>query len=207
MKRLSLMTLLILSACTSAEKRFCQEANWIQEGTKDALSGKKNRASHYQTFCLNEEVNINPALYSQGYEAGYAEYCSERSMRQLGRTGGLVTLDCPEKFIKTANNAYHEGLNSYCTTASGMNVGRNGGEYLGVCPKDTESSFLSGYQAGKTDFLSSQVSSLRSEVGQLKSKLDDSERTARDLEWKLRDRDSQISNLESKIRDLESRHR
>ena len=101
-------------------------------------------------LCGCAAMSESECLSADWYAVGERDGRDGRPAAQLDRY-----YDACAKFgVHPNNSAYLDGrdrgLTFYCTADTGYEEGRFGGNYRGVCPPISESSFLQGYDMGRS---------------------------------------------------------
>lgn len=79
MKKLLIVSMVLVSACTSLKKKDCASLDWNVKGEADALAGLPlDRLEVYQAQCSQFGLSVNANEYTKGHDRGRAPYLESR---------------------------------------------------------------------------------------------------------------------------------
>jgi len=180
-----------LGGCSSALKKKCESTNWFSYGEEVAKKGQRTSSDTFIAACEKEDVPINHAALSQGFQKGLNEYCTAEFAFQLGRRGDFLASDMcsggQELLMKPKHAA---GVLEYCQPENALVAGATGKPYNQICPKLLEPAFLVEFNKGRKKFLSGIVIQKEGEI--------------QDLEQEIRTLESQRNISNHEVQRLES---
>jgi len=85
----------MMTACASISEEQCLAGNWEELGYKDGSNGVSvDRVSKYANVCSEHGVSVDQHLYSQGYEQGIQNYCTDTRGFRVGEGGSSFNQAC-----------------------------------------------------------------------------------------------------------------
>lgn len=118
MRRLSLIlplaAALLTAGCASMSEEECRQANWYQQGMREALDGhSKNRLQEDREACAKVGVVPNVAQYMDGYDKGIRQFCTPENGARWGRAGKYYQNSCPADLDAAFRDRYQAGKAAY----------------------------------------------------------------------------------------------
>lgn len=107
---LAIVTLFLLTSCSTLSKEECEQGNWRGIGHKDAIEGKaKTVFNRHQSACGEVGIQVNRAEYMEGYKKGLEDFCKPKYAYEFGLNGGLYRETCPLDKVMAFKSAYNKG--------------------------------------------------------------------------------------------------
>jgi Protein of unknown function (DUF2799) len=99
-RRLSLMislaSMLLTAGCASMSETECNNADWYQQGMREALQGyPKSRLQDHREACAKAGIVPNDTQYMAGYDNGIRQFCTPENAVRWGRAGKSYQNSCP----------------------------------------------------------------------------------------------------------------
>lgn len=107
---LLLLSLAVLSACTTFSKSECENMDWPARGAQAAMNGETlpDTLRYYNRTCMDDNgVTPDQALLQRGFTQELVYFCTPNNLHALGERGEVYRGTCPDDpKLKTA---YREG--------------------------------------------------------------------------------------------------
>ena len=174
------------TSCASALKRQCEATNWFNYGESVAQSGRRTGDDAFVKQCEGEDVDVDHAALSRGFQKGYAAYCTPESSFLLGKRGEFLSASlCDgvpnERQIKAKHS---DGVREYCHPSNGVAAGASGKKYNQICPKELEGAFLPKFNEGRKRYLNIVISDSQERIQGLDREVDD---ISKRKDWKQKE--------------------
>jgi len=107
---LSVVLVLLLSACASMNEEECLSANWNMIGLEDGARGASiNTLSQHRKACAKVGVVPDRSQYEAGHAEGMERFCNYDNGYSLGDSGAKINLECPQS-AQSFVAGYEKGL-------------------------------------------------------------------------------------------------
>lgn len=114
MKKLLILSCLILSSCSTMKPQECVGANWKEIGYNDAIQGRSVWLKSRTQACTKINSHVDTKAYLAGYRTGEKQFCTFRNGFVYGRRGAIEPNICKSpKLAKPFNAGYKEGWSEY----------------------------------------------------------------------------------------------
>lgn len=116
---LSLLSVGLLSGCSTLSKKDCESLNWERAGYQAALKGEQVQAAfnQYQNSCRQVSVAATQANgddFAKGYDNGREVFCTPANMHEFAKYGGVYTGICPDSKVNSNfMTSYQSGREAY----------------------------------------------------------------------------------------------
>ncbi len=118
MRRLTLMfplaALLMTAGCASMSEEECRNADWYQQGMREALDGQtRDRLQEDREACAKVGVVPDIARYMAGYDKGIRQFCTPQNGARWGQAGRYYQGTCPADMDAEFRDRYQAGKAVY----------------------------------------------------------------------------------------------
>lgn len=113
MKHISLLILVILSACSTMNREDCLSTNWHEKGVEDGAEGQE-KFLQYKRACAEEGISVlsSSGEYQKGFREGLRNWCTFKNGFQEGLSGRNSTAHC-EDVNPAFARGFEEGFREY----------------------------------------------------------------------------------------------
>jgi len=125
---------LFLFSCATLNEQQCKTGNWEEIGRQDGSSGfSASRIASHNKACHEHGVQVSPADYQKGYDAGARDYCTPENGYRLGRSGMMSTqTTCPADLASSFSSAIQKGYSDYQKDLAAREAERKAREIAGL---------------------------------------------------------------------------
>lgn len=112
--RILLLSVLVISGCSTLNKEECLAVNWRTVGYEDGIAGYSgDRISQHRKACAKYGVQTDLEQYQAGRAQGLREYCKPGNGYRLGSRGGSYGGVCPADMEDSFVSAFEVGHQLY----------------------------------------------------------------------------------------------
>ncbi|PCH57449.1 MAG: hypothetical protein COC15_01070 [Legionellales bacterium] len=109
-------TTLALAGCSASKlnEDQCANIDWYGLGETEGEAGQKRRKLKAEVrSCAKHGIEVDPNLYSNGWNSGIKGYCTPEIAYNLGRINKSFPNVCPDSLQAEFRDAYNRGLDNF----------------------------------------------------------------------------------------------